>query len=347
MTTIIEYIQDAGGWFARVFSKGNNKIIFLELVNDKLLEKLTKFIMLMEDRDPVVFAEWCPRTRLQTLYHAFIDPLQPYLPAPGNEERLVLAPSGVLHQLPLNAAQNPKTKRYLTQDYTVIFTPSLTILRKTLNLARQARWQPTTIERVLYIAYSGQRHLAEEYCLCLEKIEKSVNEMLKMFPDVKTLIEKDATIKGVATNAVDRELVHVFCHGMFNPNTAEKSGLLLYDDEFLTGSRIMSNFDLSQAHLTILAACQSGRTTGNEPFSLIKALLSVKSKAVVATLWKVNEDSMHTFFHHFYHAIKEGDLPAYALSNAAEKMRQTKGLEHPYYWAAFQVSGLAYGMPPT
>ena len=345
MTTIIEYIKDTGGWFARVFSPSSNKIIFLELVDDELLNKLKKFINSMENRIGAAFAEWYARTHLQELFRAFIEPLQSYLPAPGHKERLVLVPSGVLHQLPLNAAQNPKTKRYLTQDYTLIFTPSLLILRQALNLARQARWQPTPIERVLYIAYSGQKHLAEEYCLCLSKIKKSINKMSEMFSAVKPLIEKKATIKSATTNALDRELVHFFCHGVFNPHPAKKSGLLLYDDEFLTASRIMTNFELSRAHLTVLAACQSGRMTGND--SLIKAFLNVKSKAVVATLWKVNEDSMHTFFYHFYHAIKEGHLPAYALSNAAEKMRQTKGLEHPYYWAAFQVSGLAYGMPPA
>ena len=134
------------------------------------------------------------------------------------------------------------------------------------------------------------------------------------------------------------------CRSIFEPDNPNQSGLLLHDG-FLTVQRIITDLDLTHTHLTALATCRSGRVgvrQGEELIGLIQALLIAGSKSVIATLWKVDETPTQAFFQHFYRAIKDGHSPAEALSYATQAIRQTKGWEHPYYWAAFQISGLAF-----
>lgn len=78
------------------------------------------------------------------------------------------------------------------------------------------------------------------------------------------------------------------------------------------------------------------------PVGLVQAVMSAGASAVVASLWKVDDASTRALFETFYKRIKVGDSPADALAGAARRVRRERpDWDHPYYWAAFQVSGLA------
>jgi CHAT domain-containing protein len=63
---------------------------------------------------------------------------------------------------------------------------------------------------------------------------------------------------------------------------------------------------------------------------------------VVAGLWEVEDAATQALFERFYEGVAAGASPADALAKAAREVRGSPGWEHPYYWAAFQVSGLAH-----
>jgi len=61
---------------------------------------------------------------------------------------------------------------------------------------------------------------------------------------------------------------------------------------------------------------------------------------VVATLWQIDDRTTAELMKHFYEAmLKRGELPAAALRAAQIAVSKTKGLEAPYYWAAFTIQG--------
>jgi CHAT domain-containing protein len=61
----------------------------------------------------------------------------------------------------------------------------------------------------------------------------------------------------------------------------------------------------------------------------------------------VDDAATRALFETFYTELVAGRSPASALQEAALSVRAQLGWEHPYYWAAFQVSGLAHLVEKT
>jgi CHAT domain-containing protein len=116
-------------------------------------------------------------------------------------------------------------------------------------------------------------------------------------------------------------------------------------DGYLTVQRIITELRLEQARLATLSACQSGQLEvrqADEHMGLVQAVMSAGARAVVAGLWEVDDAATQALFEDFYEGVAAGNSPAEALREAAERVRSSLGREHPYYWAAFQVSSLAH-----
>jgi CHAT domain-containing protein len=115
---------------------------------------------------------------------------------------------------------------------------------------------------------------------------------------------------------------------------------------WLTVQRIIIELHLEQAQVATLGACLSGRVAlqrGDEHVGLLQATLTTGAKAVVSSLWPVDDAATRVLFETFYAELVTGHSPASAMQEAARRVRERPGWEHPYYWAAFQVSGLALG----
>ena len=59
-------------------------------------------------------------------------------------------------------------------------------------------------------------------------------------------------------------------------------------------------------------------------------------------LWSADDAAICVLFEAFYAELVAGRSPAQAMQEAAQRVRERPGWEHPYYWAAFQVSALAH-----
>ncbi len=161
-----------------------------------------------------------------------------------------------------------------------------------------------------------------------------------------------------ATEAVVRRrlptapLVHFATHGYafageararesfvaFAPS-AEADGLLtvgeLLDDPSLTLA----------AELVVLSACQTGLGDlkhAEGTVGLQRAFLGRGARSVLVSLWSVGDAATETLMKQFYTHWLSGGTPmtkAEALRRAQEDVRNTPGLEHPRFWAAFQLVG--------
>ena len=120
----------------------------------------------------------------------------------------------------------------------------------------------------------------------------------------------------------------------------------------------------SSLDLLTLSACETGVGGGKEANGLevesLRARLQMKgAKAVLATLWPVDDDSTGAFMADFYRRWKhtKGETKAEAMRQAQVALIQgrTNGIAapirggastsekhdwtHPYYWAPFVLSG--------
>jgi CHAT domain-containing protein len=92
------------------------------------------------------------------------------------------------------------------------------------------------------------------------------------------------------------------------------------------------------AQLVSLSACETGlglRVRGEGVIGLPHAFLAAGARAVVVTLWRVEDQTAADFMTDFYREIAGGRQPAEALRVARERRRG----EHPSRWAAFVLVG--------
>jgi len=335
--TLVEFVQHAAGWGAFVLeSTGAFRYVPLTGLNEAFWEKIVGWLT---DFDTSLLARQLPAKLLSlqfpTWYEVLIAPLN--LPAMG---RLIIAPAGILHRLPLGLTR-PKGGLYLYEQYDLSFTANLAALQVAL---RQAEIDNPTLSTggatkatwhsCLAVAYPGEGEHRLQHAL------PETQAIAAKFREVTPLYDTAATPSAVLAHTNGQAVTHFSCHGMFEVSLPEQSGLALHQEK-LTIQQIITQLRLRGTHLATLSACETSRTalrTGEEPVSLGQAMLLAGAEQVVASLWSVDDQSTRILFEQFYGALLEGVSPTLALRQAMNYVRAE--WPHFFYWGAFQLSGL-------
>ena len=96
--------------------------------------------------------------------------------------------------------------------------------------------------------------------------------------------------------------------------------------------------------LAVISGCESGLgeiKSGEGVYGLKRAISVAGAKSSLLSLWKVNDLATAEFMEIYYQKLKNGEGKAEALHNTQKEFRNSdiEGYRHPYYWAAFQLSG--------
>jgi len=141
-------------------------------------------------------------------------------------------------------------------------------------------------------------------------------------------------------------VVHVASHFRFSPGTEVNSFLLLGDGSRLTlGDMRTQNYRFDNVDLLTLSACETGLGGGRdergreiEGFGVIAQQQGAKS--VLATLWKVADQSTATLMGDMYRRrIDSGLAKIEALRQAQLALAAQPRTTHPFYWAPFILMG--------
>jgi len=356
-TILIEYLIGTESRF--IFLVTNEKVLALPLEVDpkSLFQKIREFrVRAVEGITPDRLLSKVYERPLLDLYEILIQPVEKEI---FGKRNLIIVPHGMLHYLPFQALLS-KERRYLIETFSISYLPSATVLK-------YARGKNNGNHKDLFAAGNPVTGLTP-----LPAAELEVKEVSAIFEKKLVLTGQQATKTSVKSQGPRYDLMLLSTHGEMIESNPLKSNLRFTpsekDDGRLTVNEI---FDMEiKANLVTLSACETalvkGETgdfpQGDDLVGLSRAFIHAGAPSVVASLWKVSDDSTVQLMRTFYENIRS--MPkAEALRKAQlELMRSTvrftvtragggmiqstqKGSEeaiecsHPFFWAPFILLG--------
>lgn len=274
----------------------------------------------------------------------------------ASARHIVFVPDGILFHLPIEALAD--ARGYLGARLEIRYSASASLL---VAHADQAPLGPARTlvafgDPILEPARGGVSGPA-----FLEGLERG-GASLGPLPGSRREVEAIAALLGGGTRVLGADfvvprvleelrrptrIVHFATHAILDETVPLRSSIVtsraggqggaLLQARDLRGVRI-------RAELVTLSACQSalGPVVGGEgALGLTWAFQQAGARSLLASLWPVSDHATERFMREFYAGLKGGQPKSQALL-AARRAFHASGnptLRHPYYWAAFVLSG--------
>jgi CHAT domain-containing protein/tetratricopeptide (TPR) repeat protein len=240
----------------------------------------------------------------RSLYNRLIAPLEVLL---QGKRRLYIVPHGPLHYIPFQALLAPDGETLLCEGGPqLVYAPSATLLLR--NRSQQGQPPPSSC---LAIGYNSQ---GETQLYFAEAEARSVARLTNGRAITGQMTKKAALF----SQAVKYRLLHLACHGEFDPDSPLASFLHLAPDETLTALEVLEQLRL-HCDLVTLSACESGLSRvrrGDELVGFMRAFMYAGAPALVSTLWRVNDHPTRILMERFYQEIQNEVGFAEALKRA-------------------------------
>jgi CHAT domain-containing protein len=344
---ILEYVVADPQSYCLVISHGGSRLVPLvgrEHINSLVLAYLN-----------AVKAKKAARDEGRQLYDALLNPIS----EAARAETLVIIPDGPLHLVPVDGLVD-ESGRYVVETHTVIDEPSATAF----YLLAQERSHPHTFAHML-LGVGGVPYdttALKEVSLTrgydpdkLANLPASQDEVLAAEaalhdPTDTLLLGSKATESAVKrADLAQYRIIHFAVHAFASNQDPNRSALVLLsdpaagEDGFLQASEIVQL--RLNADLVILSACDTGvgLIEGEEGIAaLSRAFLLAGAKAVVSTLWSVNDNYSLVVMSNFYKHLAAHEPAAKALTHAKrDTLREFGPSDSPYHWAGFIFQGAA------
>lgn len=317
---LIEYYADDTNLYGFVLTQRTIHAVSLDGVN--LAADVQRFRAAVQDPGAQVYFDLSQR-----LYRRLVTPLESLL----TQRKLILVAHGPLHYLPFNALHDGR--EYLIERYSLRLLPSASVI-KYLKPAKSARAGG--------LLALGNPDLGDpRYDLVHAQTEALA--VSQAVPQSRVLVRKQASETAFKQYGADFSYLHFASHGQFDAASPLKSALLLAGDAQNDGRLTVGElYSLSlDADLVTLSACETGLgkiASGDDVVGLTRGFLYAGSRSIVASLWKVDDAATAYLMTKFYVTLKQADTRE-ALR--AAQLATRKKYDHPYYWAAFQLTGNA------
>ena len=296
--------------------------------------------------------------------------LAPVLQA-ARKKRWVVVPDGALHFFPFMLLTSLHGQNHVPEEIVKIPSASaIDIVRRTVHPTRPAYALAIFADPVFdaldsRVAHTLQsdgggslstaRNLVHAHGNSLPRLRYTLTEadaLSHLFPadPPRVFLKFDATLKAADNALQNFRIIHLATHSL--PDE-EHPGLakIVFSQVTARGvprpgellARDIYQMKLSN-DLVVLSSCQGAigrQQSGEGPMSLARAFLFAGSKAVVASLWEVNDEATAELMQRFYRHMVHGKLPpSTALARAQSEFRRRKDrLHNPYYWAGFELYG--------
>jgi len=309
-----------------------------------------------------------PETAARDLFKIIVSPVLPDLRNSG-AKTIVWSLDGSLRFIPLSALMNPQTGRFVVQDYSLAnYTP----------LGRLETDSPQ-LAHATAIAMGVSR----SYDSTLTPLPNVPDELDQIVTDRKVrgsrgplpgtiLLDPGFTRAAMERDVRSQTVVHIASHFVLEPGNDSLSYLLLGgSDQDPAAHRLTladfkqdRNLNIGGTELVTLSACETGaenlRDDGVIMEGLSEAVLDKQAKAVISSLWQVNDRSTAAIMARFYQlwigsggtmtksgALRQAQVELIEGRVQVQGTSANRGLgisgpgrfSEPYYWAPFVLTG--------
>lgn len=318
--TLIEYYYHSDVLYAFILT--NKELKSAKLDGNGLIEEIEDLRSKLQDPKSLRYIE-----QSQKAYQRLVRPIEHLI----GTQKLVIVPHGILHYLPFSALNSGHN--YLIDKYSISYLPSASVMK----FLKQRKTQKTESALILGnpdlddpkydLNYAGEEAIA----------------IAKEFSQAKVFLRKDATETNFKKTANKFNYIHVATHGIFKSDSPLNSGLFFSRDAENDGLLSVNElYSISlNADLVTLSACETALgkiNAGDDVVGLQRGFLYAGANSIVASLWKVDDMATSQLMAWFYSNLKKTNKRD-ALREA--QLATKKQYEHPYYWAAFQLTGMA------
>jgi CHAT domain-containing protein len=295
----------------------------------------------------------------------------------GRAERVLICPDGPLQILPFAAlVSGAAPLRYFIQDKPLHTTFSMTAYAETrgnpATAASAARGAATLLAfgDPVYAKPSAPRpapatnaptgdeaDFLQRRTLSLTPLpgtRREVQQIVSLFGRTASArLGQAATEAAARRDTRDVQILHFASHGWIDDEMGLSSGLALSqpealgraptaeDNGWLQAWEIFESVRL-QADLVVLSACRTGLgqdLRGEGLIGLTRAFLYAGARSVVVSLWDISDAGAADYMTAFYRELRRGGSKDAALQRAAAAVSRDPARRHPFYWAAFTLTG--------
>ena len=272
---------------------------------------------------------------------------------PGIERgtRLLIVPDAELYTVPFDALVDFEGRR-LIESHTILRLPSAS----TYVLLRK---RPAAPGKGGLLAVGGVRYNKDVSAIAalrgwdgkkLANLPSSEDEIvdaekaLSPYMAIQKLMHTDATETAFKNAQLSgRKIIHLAVHGQASPDSSDRAALFFLDDPATNEDGVLELPEIVRlplrAELVVLSACDTavGPEQGEDGvLGLNRAFLLAGTRAVIATLWRVDDTFSEKLIKSFYNNLAEGMTVSNALAFA---QRDFVAHVPPYYWAGFILDG--------
>ncbi|MBM0745035.1 CHAT domain-containing protein (plasmid) [Phormidium sp. CLA17] len=341
---IYPFVLEDKIWLLWAAKGGIIKSVAVPVSRKQLGETVVQFRQAVQSQSPG--DRQAMLTTGKQLYDWLIKPLEPELKA-NKIQNLVFSLDRVTRYIPMSALFDGE--KYLIENYAVstVLSADLTDLRDRLPASNQTSILALGASEFKDKDYSPLPSVPAELNAIVQ--QKSPSNQLNGGFSGSKFLNQSFNFRALRDNLIAHKILHIATHGKFVSGRPEDSFLVLGSGEKLTIPEIKTLQDLNNIHLVVLSACETALggadQDGVEISGLSSYFLSNGAKAVIASLWSVNDASTSVLMYEFYRTL--------AASTAKKPMTKTEALRQaqlslireggnfarPFYWAPFILIG--------
>lgn len=319
--TLLEYYHTGRDWY--VFILTDKTIAAWKLPAADLEKNIDALRQSITARNTPDFSR-----HSRALYRQIFAPAAPAI----KTKKLIIVPHGSLHYLPF-AALSGGGNDYLIDRFSIRMLPSASVLAFLGERARHEGGAALIFGNPKLDDPKYDLKFAQDEALAIGRI----------IPKSNVLLRGDASKSNLQSLGSGYPIIHLAVHGLFDRERPLDSALLLAADGNNDGRlRAGDLYNLSlNADLVTLSACETALgkvATGDDVVGFTRGFLYAGARSLISSLWQVDDEATSNLMIDFYTNLSKADKDE-ALRLA--QLNTKKRYPHPYYWAAFLLTGSA------